>query len=71
MVAYVLAVVIHPQEVPADEALAVKRGLSYLKQAGLKSIDGRGCVLRHQVPTMLWSHEAALGKDDRQRTKLN
>ena len=61
IIAYVMAVVIHPQEVTADEARAVKRGLSYVKQAGLKWMDGRGCVSRHQVPTMIWIHEAALG----------
>lgn len=71
MVVYLLAVAIHPQEVTADEARAIKRGVSYLKQAGLKWMDGRGCVSCHQVPTMIWSHEAALGKDDPQRTELN
>ncbi len=57
--------------ITAVEARAVKRGLSYLKKASLKWMDGRGCVSRHQVPTMIWSQEAVPGKDDPQRTELN
>ncbi|MCO8125338.1 terpene cyclase/mutase family protein [Stieleria sp. TO1_6] len=38
---------------------AMSRGLGYLDAAGERWIKKRGCVSCHQVPTLIWSHQAA------------
>lgn len=37
----------------------VTKGLEYVREAGEQWISDRGCVSCHQVPAMIWSHEAA------------
>lgn len=37
----------------------VTRGLKFVREAGKQWISDRGCVSCHQVPAMIWSHEAA------------
>ncbi|ELP31070.1 prenyltransferase/squalene oxidase repeat-containing protein [Rhodopirellula baltica] len=38
---------------------SIQRGLQYVRQAGERWIEKRGCVSCHQIPTLIWSHEAA------------
>ncbi len=37
----------------------IPRALRYVRDAGQGWIDARGCVSCHQVPSLIWSHEAA------------
>lgn len=43
----------------AAEDASIRSGLNYIRQAGENWIDKRGCVSCHQVPSMLWAHQAA------------
>jgi len=45
-------------ETPSSEVV-IQRGLTYLNSAGEAWIKKRGCVSCHQVPTLIWSHQAA------------
>ncbi len=38
----------------------IARGLSYVRASGQSWIDEQGCVSCHQVPSMIWAHEAAM-----------
>ncbi|PHQ33881.1 prenyltransferase/squalene oxidase repeat-containing protein [Rhodopirellula bahusiensis] len=46
-----------------DAARSIQRGLQYVQQAGERWIEKRGCVSCHQIPTLIWSHEAARRTD--------
>lgn len=42
-----------------DATRSIQSGLQYVQQAGERWIEKRGCVSCHQIPTLIWSHEAA------------
>jgi len=47
---------------PADIAAAVERSLPVLEKEGVAWIEQKNCVTCHQVPFMLWSHQAAASR---------
>jgi hypothetical protein len=44
---------------PATARTAVERSLPFLEREGVKWMTEKGCASCHQVPFMLWSHNAA------------
>lgn len=42
-----------------QQTAAVAQGLAYVQTTGQQWMSDRGCVSCHQVPSMIWSHEAA------------
>ncbi|KLU07452.1 triterpenes biosynthesis [Rhodopirellula islandica] len=42
-----------------DTTRTIQKGLQHVEQAGERWIERRGCVSCHQVPTLIWSHQAA------------
>ncbi|MEZ6089326.1 MAG: prenyltransferase/squalene oxidase repeat-containing protein [Pirellulaceae bacterium] len=55
----IIAVVCCTQSKLSAQSDTVARGLQYVRDAGERWIDKRGCVSCHQVPSMIWAHEAA------------
>lgn len=48
---------VHAEPPPPPESATISRGLSYVRDAGNRWIEDRGCVSCHQVPTLIWSHQ--------------
>ncbi len=38
----------------------IEQGLAYVREAGQKWINEQACVTCHQVPSMIWAHQAAM-----------
>lgn len=51
-----------PAAVPAEVATAIERSLPVLETEGVAWIEQKKCVTCHQVPFLLWSHQAAASR---------